>query len=161
MSNVSKKKLSLPTVQQPAARWAFVLAVCASLGVVVSYYWRVFYGLDARGVSAAGVTGLCVGLAVLAGAAALALRRVRDFAKKGAACILLCGVLFAFANPPMQTPDETDHYLRTYAISATPRTWTSLLRRSPARGSTRTPRQGWAPTPTPTPSSRSTPPGTR
>ena len=99
MSNVSKKKLSLPTVQQPAARWAFVLAVCASLGVVVSYYWRVFYGLDARGVSAAGVTGLCVGLAVLAGAAALALRRVRDFAKKGAACILLCGVLFAFANP--------------------------------------------------------------
>ena len=117
MSNVSKKKLSLPTVQQPAARWAFVLAVCASLGVVVSYYWRVFYGLDARGVSAAGVTGLCVGLAVLAGSAALALRRVRDFAKKGAACILLCGVLFAFANPPMQTPDETDHYLRTYAIS--------------------------------------------
>ena len=98
MSNVSKKKLSLPTVQQPAARWAFVLAVCASLGVVVSYYWRVFYGLDARGVSAAGVTGLCVGLAVLAGAAALALRRVRNFAKKGAACILLCGVLFAFAN---------------------------------------------------------------
>ena len=171
MSNVSKKKLSLPTVQQPAARWAFVLAVCVSLGVVVSYYWRVFYGLDARGVSAAGVTGLCVGLAVLACAAALALRRVRDFAKKGAACILLCGVLFAFANPPMQTPDETDHYLRTYAISmgrldlmpsaATPRTWTSLLRRSPARGSTRTPRQGWAPTPTPTPSSRSTPPGTR
>ena len=71
MSNVSKKKLSLPTVQQPAARWAFVLTVCASLGVVVSYYWRVFYGLDARGVSAAGVTGLCVGLAVLAGAAAL------------------------------------------------------------------------------------------
>ena len=58
-----------------------------------------------------------MGLAVLAGAAALALRRVRDFAKKGAACILLCGVLFAFANPPMQTPDETDHYLRTYAIS--------------------------------------------
>ena len=68
MSKVSKKKSSLPTVQQPAARWAFVLAVCASLGVVVSYYWRVFYGLDARGVSAAGVTGLCVGLAVLAGA---------------------------------------------------------------------------------------------
>ena len=59
----------------------------------------------------------CAELAVLAGAAALALRQVRDFAKKGAACILLCGVLFAFANPPMQTPDETDHYLRTYAIS--------------------------------------------
>ena len=77
MSNVSKKKLSLPTVQQPAARWAFVLAVCVSLGVVVSYYWRVFYGLDARGVSAVGVTGLCVGLAVLAGAAAVSYTHLR------------------------------------------------------------------------------------
>ncbi|WP_455502215.1 DUF2142 domain-containing protein [Gemmiger sp.] len=116
MSNVSKKKFSSPTVH-PAARWAFVLVLCAVLGIVVSYFWRVFYGLDARGVPAVGVTGFCVALAVLAGAAALLLRRVRDFAKKGAACILLCGVLFAFANPPMQTPDETDHYLRTYAIS--------------------------------------------
>ena len=94
-----------------------MLVLCAVLGVVASYYWRVFYGLDARGIAPLAVTGFCVGLAVLAGAAALLLRRVRDFARKGAACILLCGVLFAFANPPMQTPDETDHYLRTYAIS--------------------------------------------
>ena len=42
-----------PTVWPRAARWAFVLAVCALLGVVFSYYWRVFYGLDARGHSAA------------------------------------------------------------------------------------------------------------
>ena len=94
-----------------------MLVLCAVLGVVASYCWRVFYGLDARGVPALGVTAFCAGLAVLAGAAALTLRRVQDFAKKGAACILLCGALFAFANPPMQTPDETDHYLRTYAIS--------------------------------------------
>ena len=45
------------------------------------------------------------------------LRHCKDFAKRGACCILLCGALFAFANPPLQTPDETDHYLRTYAIS--------------------------------------------
>ena len=94
-----------------------MLVLCAVLGVVASYCWRVLYGLDARGVPALGVTAFCAGLAVLAGAAALTLRRVQDFAKKGAACILLCGALFAFANPPMQTPDETDHYLRTYAIS--------------------------------------------
>jgi membrane protein len=117
MSKVSKKKSLSPTVQQPAARWAFVLVLCAALGIVASYYWRVFYGLDARGLAPLAVTGFCVGLAVLAGAAALLLRRVRDFAKRGAACILLCGILFAFANPPLQTPDETDHYLRTYAIS--------------------------------------------
>lgn len=117
MSKVSKKKSLSPTVQHPAARWAFVLVLCAALGIVASYYWRVFYGLDARGLAPLAVTGFCVGLAVLAGAAALLLRRGRDFAKRGAACILLCGILFAFANPPLQTPDETDHYLRTYAIS--------------------------------------------
>ena len=41
----------------------------------------------------------------------------KDLRQKGAVCIFLCGLLFAFANPPLQTPDEADHYLRTYAIS--------------------------------------------
>ena len=66
MSKVSKKKLLSPTVQHPAARWAFVLVLCAALGIVASYYWRVFYGLDARGLAPLAVTGFCVGLAVLA-----------------------------------------------------------------------------------------------
>lgn len=106
-----------PTVWPKAARWAFVLAVCALLGVLLSYYWRVFYGLDARGIPPLWVTVFCVVLGVAAGIALLALRRIRDFAARGAVCILLCGVLFSFANPPLQTPDETEHYLRTYAIS--------------------------------------------
>ena len=93
------------------------MGLCAVAGVIVSYYWRVFYGLDARGVPPLQITGLCVVLAMAAGAAALLLRHCKDFAKRGACCILLCGALFAFANPPLQTPDETDHYLRTYAIS--------------------------------------------
>ena len=94
-----------------------MLAVGALLGVVFSYYWRVFYGLDARGIPPLWPTLLCVALGVGTGAAVLALRRVKDFAARGAACILLCGILFAFANPPLQTPDESEHYLRTYAIS--------------------------------------------
>ena len=134
MENSSNKRKFSPTVWHPAARWAFVLGLCAVAGVIVSYYWRVFYGLDARGVPPLQITGLCVVLAMAAGAAALLLRHCKDFAKRGACCILLCGALFAFANPgtacillcgmlfvfantPMQTPDETDHYLRTYAIS--------------------------------------------
>ena len=117
MKNSSNKRKFSPTVWHPAARWAFVLALCAVVGVVISYYWRVFYGLDPRGVSPLQVTGFCVVLAMAAGAAALLLRRCKDFAGRGAVCILLCGALFAFADPPMQTPDETDHYLRTYAIS--------------------------------------------
>ena len=115
--NESKGRRFSPTVWPKAARWAFVLAACALLGVVLSYYWRVFYGLDARGIPPFWITALCVGLGAAAGAAVLVLRRVRDFAARGAVCILLCGILFAFANPPLQTPDETEHYLRTYAIS--------------------------------------------
>ena len=42
-----------PTVWPKAVRWAFVLVACALLGVVFSYYWRVFYGLDARGIPCA------------------------------------------------------------------------------------------------------------
>ena len=117
MENSSNKRKFSPTVWHPAARWAFVLGLCAVAGVIVSYYWRVFYGLDARGVPPLQITGLCVVLAMAAGAVALLLWHCKDFAKRGACCILLCGALFAFANPPLQTPDETDHYLRTYAIS--------------------------------------------
>lgn len=94
-----------------------MLAAGALLGVVFSYYWRVFYGLDARGIPPLWPTVFCVVLGAGAAAAALALRHIKDFAVRGTVCILLCGILFAFANPPLQTPDETEHYLRTYAIS--------------------------------------------
>ena len=106
-----------PTVWPKAVRWAFVLALGALAGVALSYYWRVFYGLDARGVPPLWPTAFCAVLGAGAAGAALALRQIRDFARRGAFCILLCGALFVFANPPLQTPDETEHYLRTYAIS--------------------------------------------
>ena len=96
MENSSNKRKFSPTVWHPAARWAFVLGLCAVAGVIVSYYWRVFYGLDARGVPPLQITGLCVVLAMAAGAAAVLLRHCKDFAKRGACCILLCGELFAF-----------------------------------------------------------------
>ena len=73
MKNSSNKRKFSPTVWHPAARWAFVLALCAVVGVVISYYWRVFYGLDPRGVSPLQVTGFCVVLATLYPWAALTL----------------------------------------------------------------------------------------
>ena len=68
MENSSNKRKFSPTVWHPAARWAFVLGLCAVAGVIVSYYWRVFYGLDARGVPPLQITGLCVVLSMAAGA---------------------------------------------------------------------------------------------
>ena len=102
---------------KPALGWGLAALVAVAAGVAWSYYWRVFYYLDAR-VNPLLVTAACVLAALVAVAAAGILHYgVRDFAAKGAVCIAVCGLLFAFANPPMQTPDESEHFLRTYAIS--------------------------------------------
>jgi hypothetical protein len=87
------------------------------LGAAWGYYWRVFYYLDAR-FSPVLVMGLCAGVgAALVGFAALLKFRVRSFAARGALCLALAGTLFVFANPPMQAPDESQYFLRCYAIS--------------------------------------------
>jgi len=92
--------------------------LCAAVcGVLWAYYWRVFFGLDNR-VSPLVVTLGCAAFLEVCLLAGYCVRRfAKGFAAKGAVCIFLCGLLFAFANPPLQTPDEADHYLRTYAIS--------------------------------------------
>lgn len=101
----------------PALRWGLAVlgAVCA--GVALSYAWRVFFYLDERFAPLAVTLG-CVGLALAVAAAAALVRRLcKSFAARGAACVFLCGLLFVFANAPLQAPDESEHYLRTYAIS--------------------------------------------
>lgn len=100
----------------PAFRWGAAVLAAVVAGVLWSYYWRVFFYLDSRVsplVPTLGCVAVCLGVVL----AAAVLRRMRTLPARGALCLLLCGALFCFANPPLQTPDETDHYLRTYAIS--------------------------------------------
>ncbi len=102
---------------RPGLRWGLAALGAAVLGVVWAYCWRVFYYLDGR-FSPWAITLFCVAvLELVLGAVALLRFGVRGFAARGAVCVFLCGLLFVFANPPLQTPDEADHYLRTYAIS--------------------------------------------
>ncbi|MGN0974492.1 MAG: DUF2142 domain-containing protein [Gemmiger sp.] len=109
--------MSKPTARTTALRWAFACLAAAAAGVLVSYCWRVFYYLDSR-ISPLIVTAGCAGFALaLVGAAALVRYAARDFAARGALCIALCGLLFVFANPPMQAPDESQYYLRCDSIS--------------------------------------------
>lgn len=104
-------------LRRPGLRWGLAALGAAVLGVVWAYCWRVFYYLDGR-FSPLATTLFCVAaLELVLGAAALLRFVVRGFAARGAVCVFLCGLLFVFANPPLQTPDECDHYLRTYAIS--------------------------------------------
>lgn len=109
------KKLKKPPVW---ALWLAGLLAACGLCAGLAYYWRVFYYLDARGVPALAVTGgLCALGAGLYLAASLTCRFVKSFEGRAALCILVCGALFVFADPPMQPPDEQSHYLRAYAVS--------------------------------------------
>ena len=100
-----------------ALKIAGFLAVEA-LAVLLVYYWRVFYYLDARQVSPLGLTA---GVGAVFGLIYLVLvgvfHRWKDLPRRAAVCIFLAGLVVCYANPPMQTPDETSHFLRSWRIS--------------------------------------------
>ena len=101
----------------PGLFWLAGAAAAVLASGVLVYAWRVFYSLDARGWPALPL--FCAGAALalaLVGAAWL-ISRLGSLPARAAGCILAVGVLFCFANPPMQAPDEYNHYLRSYSIS--------------------------------------------
>lgn len=114
MPQQSVKKIRRP---MPAALW-WVLGWLAVQGCTVGlvYYWRVFYYFDrlpALTLTLA-ACGLTTALTLITWAG---IRFVRSYEARAALCILVCGALFCFADPPFQAPDETLHYLRSYSIS--------------------------------------------
>ncbi len=94
-----------------------IYSVLFLVALFVVYWMRVFYYFD----YASGPTMVLIATITLFAIYTimrLVVVRVKDnFALWGAVLVLLCGLLFAFANPPLQTPDENAHFLRTYAIS--------------------------------------------
>ena len=114
----------MPQQSRKNARRPLPAALCWGLGLVavllctvgLVYYWRVFYYFDR--LPALTITLLaCAAAAVLYALAFVGAHFVRSWSARSALCIFVCGVLFCFANPPFQTPDETLHYLRSYSVS--------------------------------------------
>lgn len=111
-----KKAAALPWWKRPLVLWgAGWLALCA-LSVFVVYYWRVFYSFDRM---SAGLTTVLValGFSVLYAAAALTLHFAKSLAARTAVLLATAGLVMCFASPPIQVPDEAQHFLRSYAIS--------------------------------------------
>ena len=89
--------------------------------VALVYYWDVFYSYGLYPFATLGtpaLVALLCGLVVLGwDTAVLVSRFCKCFACKAAIAVFCVGLLFAFANPPLETPDEVSHYFRTYAVS--------------------------------------------
>lgn len=104
------------TSKRRAALWGLGAALAVLCAVAVTYYWRVFYEYAA--VPAPSLM-LCAGALALCGTAAVwvCVYCCRSFAARAAWALAVCGVLFCFANPPMQAPDESTHFLRANAVS--------------------------------------------
>ncbi len=94
----------------------YVVVLLSAVGLI--YYWRVNY-LNLRGFSPLTATLLAAGLfSLLYLIVFLAARLQRGgLPLKAAILIFAAGLLFAFANPPLQAPDESMHFLRAWAMS--------------------------------------------
>lgn len=106
---------------KPGIRWLcgyFFVLLC---GVGLVYYWRVAYSLGAGmpGFAAATTLIICGGFSAVYLLVFLAAHFLKqNLALKTAVLVFLAGLCFVFANPPMQAPDETMHFLRAYAVGS-------------------------------------------
>lgn len=119
MAELTKKCKRLWT--KPGVRWLcgyFFVLLC---GVGLVYYWRVAYSLGAGmpGFAAATTLIICGGFSAVYLLVFLAAHFLKqNLALKTAVLVFLAGLCFVFANPPMQAPDETMHFLRAYAVGS-------------------------------------------
>ena len=119
MAELTKKCKRLWT--KPGIRWLcgyFFVLLC---GVGLVDYWRVADSLGAGmpGFAAATTLIICGGFSAVYLLVFLAAHFLKqNLALKTAVLVFLAGLCFVFANPPMQAPDETMHFLRAYAVGS-------------------------------------------
>lgn len=100
-------------------RWLCGYPVVLLCGVALIYYWRVIYqlGLETPGSAVPLTAAACGVLSLVYLLVFLGARFLRqDLAIKTAALVAVAGLLFVCANPPLQAPDESEHFLRAYSI---------------------------------------------
>lgn len=102
-------------------RWLCGYFVVLPGGVGLVYYWRVIYALgeDAPGSAARMTAAVCGAFSLVYLLVFLSAHFLRQsLPLKTAVLIVLAGLLFVFADPPLQPPDECEHFLRAYSIGS-------------------------------------------
>lgn len=101
-----------------AAHWILGYLAVLMSGVWIVYYWRVSYDFGMLTAGTATIV-VCAGFSAIYGLVFLCAHFIKqNLALKTAALVLLAGLCFGAANPPLQTPDETMHFLRAYSIGS-------------------------------------------
>ncbi len=100
----------------PAVWWGAGYLACLLVVLGLSYYWRAFYYFN-RVSTAALLLGVGAVFSALYLALFLLWRFVKSFDVRCMCVIILAGLLFVFAAPPLQVPDESLYFLRAYSIS--------------------------------------------
>lgn len=110
---MEKKKRRLP----PFAGWllGYVCILAATAGLV--YYWRVVFELGALPMLPTTLVGWAVASFLYLLAFLLFHFLGNKVCLRAALCVFVLGLLFCAATPPLQAPDEDDHYRRAYSIS--------------------------------------------
>ncbi len=101
----------------PLAGWLLGFLGVWLLAAGLVYYWRVAFLLT--GLPAWPLTlGVGAVFSVLYLGLFLLCRLCRgNISLKAALCVFLLGLLYCFANAPLQAPDESEYFLRSYTIS--------------------------------------------
>lgn len=104
--------------KRSALFWVLGYLFILLCGAGLVYYWRVIYGFD--DVSPLTATAwVCAFFSAMYAVVFLTARFVRQSLPiKAGLLIFFAGLCFTVANPPLQAPDETMHFVRSYALGS-------------------------------------------
>lgn len=109
-----RKKIKLLYVKLPIWTSVYII-ICATVLLAVFQATRMFSGV--RGAEAVLLPVASVAFSALYFVAWLIVERIKKVELKLAVAVLTIGILFSFANAPLQAPDEYTHFMRAYTIS--------------------------------------------
>ncbi len=105
------------TLSNRAVNVSVTVLLVFVLSVFIVYWLRVFYYFDYTTAPMMIAFAFPVLLICYYAVFYLVKSSGNNFAKKAAIFVAFCGVLYSFANAPLQVPDETAHFLRSYAMA--------------------------------------------
>ncbi len=97
--------------------WLLALLAVLAGTALLCYYWRVVFSLPANVMLPLWLLMALVGSAALAAVFGLLQLPAQKRCLRAALCMGALGLLFCFATPPLQAPDEVGYFLRAEAMS--------------------------------------------